>query len=958
VRAWLVRHRRLVLLGPILVLAFGVRLMAVYDALPACGPTGQAGQARPCFESVNDSAYHLDQARSLATGEGFVGPAAGTADIDGQGAAHPPLFPFVLSLVIRAGFEDENALRVAGAAIGSLGVGLIAVLAARLAGRVAPGREATAAVTAGLVASVYPPLWLSDARLQPEVLVIPLTAGLVLLATGIARRPGWRGAAALGLVGGLLTLARQDGWVLLLGVLAGLTLATWRPASWRARLVAAGVAVGACLLTVAPWVGYNLARFHEPVLLTTGTSVVLAFGSCDAAWTGPSRGTYDYECIPADLDASDEASLSATARGLALDRTGNDLAQLPGLLTTRAARLWQLYAPFDTAERESTLEGRGRPWPQIGMWGFWAVAIAAAAGWTAARRRRAPIAPHLGLLGAVTVVAMATFALPRFRVPADVILVAAAGVGLEAAWHRTVRWCRRDVAGVLPDRLQRAGRAAAWTVPVFLTALVVRLFAVLTYRPVCEGDTPGSALFAGCFEPAGDSLYYLRTARSLADGGGFQTAVGVEAAQHPPLFATLLAALRLLGLESVAQQRVALAVLGAASAVLVGLAGRRLGGRGVGVLAGLGAAVLPNLWLVDSHLMSESIVVGLAALAVLAAYRFHDRPDFSSGAVLGGVVGLLWLTRTESVLLLVVLLPPLLWRADDLRVARRLAIAGTAMAVCLAVMAPWVLHNRARFSDPVLFTTNVGQTLRLGACDETFYGPGTGHFSFACIPGSLAAGPSTNSALGLDEARADRQYREDALQYYRDNADRVPVVLAARWARMWNLSDPIDSLRRDAYIEQRAYAAVLVNLVAFALLAPLAGAGLVLLRRRRIPISPLVGFVVLASLVAVAAAPLPRYRVGADVALLLAAAVALHRVAFGRAVDRPPELDPAEAQAGPAGNEQATNEQTTNEPTAAAEATTRCTTRTPDHPDHPDHRPHPVTTAPGDPWSTNAISRR
>ncbi|MEZ5144068.1 MAG: hypothetical protein R2726_16340, partial [Acidimicrobiales bacterium] len=123
--AWARRHRRLVL---VMLVAFGVRLVAVYDALPGCGPGGQAASPRPCFALVSDSAYYLDQARALEAGAGFIDPAAARAGIDAQGAAHPPLYPMVLAAAIRAGYTDENALRVLGAAIGALGVGLVGLV--------------------------------------------------------------------------------------------------------------------------------------------------------------------------------------------------------------------------------------------------------------------------------------------------------------------------------------------------------------------------------------------------------------------------------------------------------------------------------------------------------------------------------------------------------------------------------------------------------------------------------------------------------------------------------------------------------------------------------------------------------------------------------------------------------------------------------------------------------------
>ncbi|MFN8041650.1 MAG: glycosyltransferase family 39 protein [Acidimicrobiales bacterium] len=875
---WCLRHRRLVLLLPVVLLAFGVRLIAVYDAIPDCGPLPPGAVSRPCFSPSNDTAYLLDQARALADGRGFVDPVAARRGVDAPGAAHPPLPTIAVAAGIAAGFEDANAIRVGGAAIGALGVALIGLLADRLAGRIRPARRATAAVLAATVAAVLPPLWLADVRLQPEVLVIPLTALLLLVATGPAATARWRWAAALGAIGGLLTLTRQDGLVIATAVVLAAAL-RWRHAGRRALVTCTAAAGAALLLVVAPWVAYNLSRFSEPVLLTTGSGVVAMYGSCDEATTGRSAGTYDFSCAPADLaTAASEDELGARSRQLAVDRALASPAQLPVTLLTRAGRLWQLVAPFDTAQRDGTLEGRGDPWPLVGTWGLWLALAAAAVGAVATRRRGAPLAPSVAVLIATTGVAMASFALTRYRAPADVAVVALAGVGSEAAWWRITGWWSSAVRPRLDAMPAWVARATgfAWLAPVYALALVVRLGAVLVWRPACDGTTAGDLL--SCYSLGGDPSYYVKQSAFLDAGSGFRTGSYGETAQHPPLFPLLLTGFRKLGLDTFADFRVAMAFVGALCVVLVALAGWRVGGRAVGVIAGIAAALLPNLWLVDSHLMSESLWTGAAALVILAAYRLHHRPTYRSGVVLGLAVGAAWLVRTEAFLLIPLICAPLLWRMRSLRPSRRLAIAGVAAAVTLGMMAPWVISNLRRFTEPVLLTTNVGQTLQLGACDDVFYGPGTGYFSFAC-----AEVPPT----AIDESEGDLYLRQKSLQYYGDNAGRVPVVLAARALRMWNVWDPVDTMRRDAFIERRGYAAVAGTLVATLLAAPLALAGLVALRRRRIPISPLLAMVVLATIVAMSAAPAPRYRVAADVALIVAFAVGLHRLAFGGQGDPP-----------------------------------------------------------------------
>ena len=63
------------------------------------------------------------------------------------------------------------------------------------------------------------------------------------------------------------------------------------------------------------------------------------------------------------------------------------------------------------------------------------------------------------------------------------------------------------------------------------------------------------------------------------------------------------------------------------------------------------AAVYPNLWLNDSLVMSETIAILLVALALLAGLRLEEVPTVARAAIIGGLVGLAALTRSELALL-------------------------------------------------------------------------------------------------------------------------------------------------------------------------------------------------------------------------------------------------------------------------------------------------------------------
>ncbi|MFM8238441.1 MAG: glycosyltransferase family 39 protein, partial [Actinomycetota bacterium] len=166
------------------------------------------------------------------------------------------------------------------------------------------------------------------------------------------------------------------------------------------------------------------------------------------------------------------------------------------------------------------------------------------------------------------------------------------------------------------------------------------------------------------YEPLGDPFFYHHGANLLADGGGFKQPYllavagrAVEAADHPPLYMTILASASFVGLRSVTEHLVLSSLMGAATIPVAALLGRRVGGRRVGVLAAALVAVAPQVWLYDGMLLSESLAILLATLAVLLAYRAAEQPDLRRFTALGLVIGAAALTRAE----LALLVPLLAW---------------------------------------------------------------------------------------------------------------------------------------------------------------------------------------------------------------------------------------------------------------------------------------------------------
>ena len=293
-----------------------------------------------------DSPYYSLQGHDLAHGRWFIEPFRFRLDhVTEPSAYHPPLFSLYLGLVSRLGADSVLAHRVAACLVGAAAVGAIGLLGRRLAGD-------RAGIVAAGIAALYPFLWINDAVVLSESLLALTTALMLVAAYAFWRMPSpWR-AAALGAAIALVALTRAEG--VLLFALLGVPVVLMAPGlDWRRRLERIAVMALAALALVAPWVGYNLARFEAPAYLSTGSGVTLVDSSCDAVYSGPFIGWWSFLCIP-DRISNDEA-VDRENRDVALRHVGDHTSELPKVVAARVGRMWGVFRPLQTVD----LDGRG-----------------------------------------------------------------------------------------------------------------------------------------------------------------------------------------------------------------------------------------------------------------------------------------------------------------------------------------------------------------------------------------------------------------------------------------------------------------------------------------------------------------------------------------------------------------------------------------------------------------------
>lgn len=408
--------------------------------------------ATPAYVPHHDDRDYDRVAWSMASGRGY--PPVHIHHRAYADAYRPPLWPASLGLVYAAVGHRVAAARVADAAVGALGVVLLAWVAQRLAG-------ARAARWAGGLGAAYLPLALVSSSLVSETLFVAcelLALGLALEArrageaavarrgggpvTGApaalaVRRAGERRAPALavaaGAAAGLAALTRVNGALLLLAVVP---LARVRPRG-------AVVVVLAFAAVLAPWTARNALELHAFVPVSTETGGTLA-GTYNraamadrvepAAWR-LLRYTEDAPLARRRLaPAAEDALLRRAALRFILQHPTYPLD-----VVWHNLRRWLDLAGPTRARFEARTIDIGPGWAQAELPFAWALAVLAALGLLTGAARGTPRAFWLAPLALLASTLLVNAETPRFRAPLDPFLLLLVAAGLSQSPHRLPR---------------------------------------------------------------------------------------------------------------------------------------------------------------------------------------------------------------------------------------------------------------------------------------------------------------------------------------------------------------------------------------------------------------------------------------------------------------------------------------------------------------------------------------
>src|SRR5436190_11622690 len=367
----------------------------------------------------------------------------------------------------------------------------------------------------------------------------------------------------------------------------------------------------------------------------------------------------------------------------------------------------------------------------------------------------------------------------------------------------------------------------------------------------------------------GDGLEFHNLAYSIADSHRYAQASFLTpdrvlpTADKPPLYPLVLALFTAVGGHGWIPHQIAGALIGTGTVAVTAFLSRRVAGDVAGLIAGGVAAVYPMLIAADGSFRSESLYALLIVSTLLSAYALWDRPTVRRALVCGALIGLATLTRSEALALLVLLvLPAALLAVAPKRAAMLTLVAGVATVV---VLTPWLVRTWVQFDRPVFISTNSGGLLAGANCDATYHGEWLGQWRFDC----LHPVKTTNEAEGSSELA------RDGIDYAKDHAGRLPVVMAVRVLRSWELYRPRQQWTIERFFEGRDLRLEQLGVLMYYGLVLLAIAGAVRLRARREPLRILLAPFVLVVLVSLGAYGFTRFRIAAEPPLVVLAAVTL-----------------------------------------------------------------------------------
>jgi 4-amino-4-deoxy-L-arabinose transferase-like glycosyltransferase len=310
---------------------------------------------------------------------------------------------------------------------------------------------------------------------------------------------------------------------------------------------------------------------------------------------------------------------------------------------------------------------------------------------------------------------------------------------------------------------------------VLALAIIIRLAILLAFPNIFAFDQTGQVHGSDAYDAY---------AQNLLATGIYGRQPGQPDAAIPPLYSYALALVYTLFGRGYLQVGLFHILLDCISIACLYHIGKRLFGQGewVGALAGVFYALYPylifqNLTLIDTPLFMTLLYAFLLVIVLLRERDSLDRATLGLAALGGLLLGLSMLVRPIMPPLAILIALWFLFRRSLMQTVMRLLPVAL---VSLAVLSLWIVRNYGVFGAFVPMTTTSGANFWQGSSQYTIA-------YFRAGYDVQWTSPPDMQTEDLNSREADAERFALALQFLRDNPDKIPELLWLKFLVHWSI---------------------------------------------------------------------------------------------------------------------------------------------------------------------------
>lgn len=328
---------------------------------------------------------------------------------------------------------------------------------------------------------------------------------------------------------------------------------------------------------------------------------------------------------------------------------------------------------------------------------------------------------------------------------------------------------------------------------------------------------------ARAYYPLHDSLAYQSIGLNILREHCFCQYPHIATVYRAPLWPAIIAAIALFFGPSDYFARLFLCCVGSATCLLVYLLAKNVFDWRIGVVAGVAAAIYPELYIYDGWLYTESLYTFLLLAFCYGVYQLQRSPQRNKWLWCGVLLGLLSLTRPNGLL---VLGPFILWAITMgwIKVLSWSTVTKSVVTItliALALIAPWTIRNYTVSHTFIPVATGDG-TVLLGAYNSqaltspSYPGghPGTWINPLLSSPTITRPYPLSTCAASCEVAR-EEAYERSAQQWIQAHLAIMPHLLALHFINMWQPDTYEADLPTVRFSDQRSTQLVLGMMKSF-----------------------------------------------------------------------------------------------------------------------------------------------